>query len=393
MQQFIENTNKNLERHDSEIKNLEEKVVRLAHALPVQKVKQDTPVESGLPTPDSSNTVRQECVMKLEPPRKTHIHKVETLEKRSKVSNALADLGTSISVMPFSMFKHLRVGNLKPVIMMFKIADRSMQSQKGIVENVLGKMHKFIRPIDFVILNIIEDDKVLIILGRPILTTAHAKIDVFGGKISLEVGTENIIFIANEGATQLTVSPIYIIGINRDLFGEFQDSDSNMGIGIDDFVKGIDDLVVYNSVMKRELVYTGNNIAGMVKSSHVFVGCHTFLIDFIILDNINEFVEKGLTEVLFGLPFKENIGLEEDVNMGVLWFKIRDDKTIFNMPRAERKLNKLTTEQHNMMSPILKVSDEDKAKEVCHPFQKIKEYYKGCFNLGNEYKQDQEVID
>ncbi|GKD97174.1 hypothetical protein Tco_1381071 [Tanacetum coccineum] len=73
--------------------------------------------------------------------------------------------------------------------------------------------------------------------------------------------------------------------------------------------------------------------------------------------------------------------------------KIGDDKTIFNMPRAKRKLNKLTIGQHNMMSPILKFSDEDKAKGICHPYQKIKEFYRRCLDLGDEYKQDLEVID
>ncbi|GJY96820.1 hypothetical protein Tco_0513730 [Tanacetum coccineum] len=118
----------------------------------------------------------------------------------------------------------------------------------------------------------------------------------------------------------------------------------------------------YNSVMKQELIYTGNNIVGMEKNVHVFVGCHTFIIDFNILESINKLIEKGPTEVLFRKPFKENIGLEDDINKGVLWFKIGDDKTIFNMPHAKRKLGKLTTEQHNMMSLILKVSDKDKAK-------------------------------
>ncbi|GJU13613.1 hypothetical protein Tco_1136009 [Tanacetum coccineum] len=70
--------------HDSTIKNLEEKVVRLAHALAVRKVKQDTPVKSGIPTPDSSNPVWQECSMKLEPPRQTPIHKVETFAEKVK---------------------------------------------------------------------------------------------------------------------------------------------------------------------------------------------------------------------------------------------------------------------------------------------------------------------
>ncbi|GJZ57762.1 retrovirus-related pol polyprotein from transposon TNT 1-94 [Tanacetum coccineum] len=99
------------------------------------------------------------------------------------VSNALADLGDSISVIPFSMFKRLGLGNPRPVNMVIEMADRSMQSPKGIVENVPVKIHKFMFPVDFVILDIVEDNKVPIILGRPMLATAHARIDVFGGKI------------------------------------------------------------------------------------------------------------------------------------------------------------------------------------------------------------------
>ncbi|GKG15655.1 reverse transcriptase domain-containing protein, partial [Tanacetum coccineum] len=53
------------------------------------------------------------------------------------VSNALADLGARISVMPFSTLKRLGLGNPKPINMMIEIADKSMQSPKGIVENVL----------------------------------------------------------------------------------------------------------------------------------------------------------------------------------------------------------------------------------------------------------------
>nr|GEU48097.1 hypothetical protein [Tanacetum cinerariifolium] len=127
------------------------------------------------------------------------------------VSNALADLGASISVMPFSMFKRLGLGNPRPVNMVIEMADRSMQSPKGIVENVLVKIHKFIFPVDFVILDIVKDNKVPIILGRPMLATVHARIDVFGGKFSLKVGKEQVTFNANEGANPVTVSPVCAI--------------------------------------------------------------------------------------------------------------------------------------------------------------------------------------
>ncbi|GJY58849.1 retrovirus-related pol polyprotein from transposon TNT 1-94 [Tanacetum coccineum] len=428
---FMENTNKNLQRHELTIKKLEKKVVHLAYILADQK--NSAPVMNDIPYASTS----VQCAMKLEPPQETPKTKTfsEKVKKRimetqaneekllkklesepvnttlvndirkipeytrhlqelvlnkiqieelsivklnarfstvlqnelppkekdpgsfvlpciignTTISNALADLGASISVMPFSMFKRLCLGNPRPVNIVIEMADRSMQSPKGIVENVLVKIHKFNFPVDFVILDIVEDNKVLIILGRPILGTAHARIDVFGEKILLEFGKEQVIFNANEGATPVIVSPVCAIKDfdDNNLFSnyedpghnppslnkspnwnpveEFKDSDDNLGIGIDDFV-AIDDLwdkldhgsltnkqplkleffsirnrvnrynpynlqitckirfvnfnpyidpispfnimsrAAYNSIIKRELVYTGNNIVGKAKN-------------------------------------------------------------------------------------------------------------------------------
>ncbi|GKC34063.1 putative reverse transcriptase domain-containing protein [Tanacetum coccineum] len=106
--------------------------------------------------------------------------------------------------------------------MVIEMADRSMQSPKGIAENVLVKINKFIFPVDFIILDIIEDDKVPIILGRPTLATAHARIDVFGKKISLEVGTEQITFDINERESPAVISPVCVIN-NFSKINEFDE--------------------------------------------------------------------------------------------------------------------------------------------------------------------------
>ncbi|GJS65730.1 homeodomain-like protein [Tanacetum coccineum] len=47
------------------------------------------------------------------------------------LSNALADLGASICIMPYSLFKRLEHGSLKPIKMAIKMADRSIQSPRG----------------------------------------------------------------------------------------------------------------------------------------------------------------------------------------------------------------------------------------------------------------------
>ncbi|GJW38617.1 serine--tRNA ligase-like protein [Tanacetum coccineum] len=105
---------------------------------------------------------------------------------RLDFNNALADLGASISIMPFSMYKRLGTGKLEPINMVIEMANNTKSIPKGIVKNLLIKIDKFIFPVDFVILYMIEDFRMPIILGRPLLATAHAKVDIFRKTISLE---------------------------------------------------------------------------------------------------------------------------------------------------------------------------------------------------------------
>nr|GEV03646.1 hypothetical protein [Tanacetum cinerariifolium] len=94
-------------------------------------------------------------------------------------NNALADLGPSISVMPLSMYKHLGIGKLEPINMVIEMADNTKCTPTRIVENLLIKIEKFIFLVDFVILDMVKDLRMPIILGRPLLSTAHAKVDIF----------------------------------------------------------------------------------------------------------------------------------------------------------------------------------------------------------------------
>ncbi|GKB06896.1 hypothetical protein Tco_0835129 [Tanacetum coccineum] len=108
--------------------------------------------------------------------------------------NALADLGASVSVMPLSTYLNLGLGKLAHTKLTVELADRTVKYLKGIAENVLVGIGKFVFPVDFIILDMPEDIKVPLILGRPFLSTARAKIDVFKRKITLRVGEEKIIF-------------------------------------------------------------------------------------------------------------------------------------------------------------------------------------------------------
>ncbi|KAI3776015.1 hypothetical protein L1987_45775 [Smallanthus sonchifolius] len=109
-------------------------------------------------------------------------------------AHALADLGASINLMPFSLFEKLGLGELTPTRMSLSLADRSVKYPRGIIENLLVKVDKFVFPVDFVVLDMEADERVPIILGRPFLRTSKAIIDVFDGKISLRAGDEIVTF-------------------------------------------------------------------------------------------------------------------------------------------------------------------------------------------------------
>ncbi|KAD5960699.1 hypothetical protein E3N88_12171 [Mikania micrantha] len=110
------------------------------------------------------------------------------------VSNALADLGASINLMAYAVFEKLGVEEHKPTRMSIQLADRSVKYPRGIVENLLVKINRFVFPVDFVILDIDEDNNVPLILGRPFLATARALIDVCSGKLTLRVYDEEVTF-------------------------------------------------------------------------------------------------------------------------------------------------------------------------------------------------------
>nr|GEX63118.1 hypothetical protein [Tanacetum cinerariifolium] len=203
------------------------------------------------------------------------------------VSNALADLGASINVMPFYLFKCLGMGNPRPIRMLIEIADKSI------------------------------------------------------------------------------VEPFEVLS----------DSESEIRIGLEDFSVNLEELLDEQALQ-----------FGQFKMLQ-------FMVDFIVLEDVSELIENGLIEILLERPFKDSSGIEESVMEWMVWFKIGGDKTNFQMPKAISRFRHLSTKQCNMMTPILRISDEDKTNGFDRAHQKIKGFYKGCLELGDEYKKDEKVID
>ncbi|GJT65144.1 putative reverse transcriptase domain-containing protein [Tanacetum coccineum] len=128
--------------------------------------------------------------------------------------NALVDLGASVGVMPLSTYLNLGLGELAHTKLTVELADRTVKYPKGIAKNVLVGIGKFVFPVDFIILDMPEDIKVPLILGRPFLYTGGAKIDVYKRKITLMVREERIIFKSVKPASSL-IKRVYMLSLRE----------------------------------------------------------------------------------------------------------------------------------------------------------------------------------
>ncbi|GKA94045.1 reverse transcriptase domain-containing protein, partial [Tanacetum coccineum] len=108
--------------------------------------------------------------------------------------NALADLGASINLLPYSVWKDLSFPELTPTCMTLELVDRSITELVGIAKDVCLMVGKFQFLADFMVVDFEPDPRVPLILGRSFLKTSRALIDVYEDEITLRVGKEAITF-------------------------------------------------------------------------------------------------------------------------------------------------------------------------------------------------------
>ena len=108
------------------------------------------------------------------------------------VDKCLLDLGASVNLLPYSVYKQLGLGELKPTDITLSLADRSVKVPKGIVEDVIVKVNEFYFPADFVVLDtepVMNPGRhIPVILGRPFLATSDAVIRCRNGVMTLAFG-------------------------------------------------------------------------------------------------------------------------------------------------------------------------------------------------------------
>ncbi|GJU39033.1 hypothetical protein Tco_1191990 [Tanacetum coccineum] len=143
----------------------------------------------------------------------------------------------------------------------------------------------------------------------------------------------------------------------------------------------------YNTIMVDGLDGAGRNLVAIVRDVYVFVGSFTYITDFVMLEDIGEFIMSNMAEVLMGRPFRKITKLKYDPKGLVSFTKIFDTYTY----RMSRTIPRLKNFLWSKVPPLLELSQNALMNGLRHPHEKNKFTYKNCLNLGPEYQVNESM--
>ena len=112
------------------------------------------------------------------------------------IDHALLDLGASVTLLPYSVYEQIGLGELKPAQVTLQLADRSVKVPQGIIDDVLVKVNKFFYPVNFIVLDTEPMQNSMkqtpVILGRAFLATANANINYHTGVMDVSFGNMKV---------------------------------------------------------------------------------------------------------------------------------------------------------------------------------------------------------
>ncbi|GJW03087.1 hypothetical protein Tco_1561943 [Tanacetum coccineum] len=94
----------------------------------------------------------------------------------------------------------------------------------------------------------------------------------------------------------------------------------------------------YNTIMVDRLEGTRKNLIAIIRDVYVFVGSFTYITDFVVLEDIGEFIMSDMDEVLMGRPFRKITKLKYDVAKGLVSFTKIFDTYTYRIPRTITRL-------------------------------------------------------
>ncbi|GJX30491.1 hypothetical protein Tco_0238570 [Tanacetum coccineum] len=149
--------------------------------------------------------------------------------------------------------------------------------------------------------------------------------------------------------------------------------------------------MMHNWIMRRKLnpredANRGiSNFTRRIKGMHVFVGNFTYVVDFMIVEDISSILDPRLSQVVLGKPFIEISSMTHDPSVGAVRFIREDDEVAYKMPHKIEQCNSLLDLEKEHTKSVYLRNKEDKRRGVEYVMSKILGFYKECLELGPKY--------
>ncbi|GJZ91430.1 hypothetical protein Tco_0663357 [Tanacetum coccineum] len=149
--------------------------------------------------------------------------------------------------------------------------------------------------------------------------------------------------------------------------------------------------MMYNWIMRQKLNpkdYANGgicNFTGRIKGMHVFIGNFTYVVDFMIVEDINSILDPRLSQVVLGKPFIDLSDMTHDPHEGAVRFIRGTDEVAYKMPHKIEQYNSLSNLEKEHTKSVYLRNKKDKRRGVEYVMSKVLGFYKECLELGPEY--------
>ncbi|GKA90755.1 hypothetical protein Tco_0812625 [Tanacetum coccineum] len=149
--------------------------------------------------------------------------------------------------------------------------------------------------------------------------------------------------------------------------------------------------MMYNWIMRRKLNPRENanggisNFTGRIKGMHFFVGNFTYVINFMIVEDISSIIDHRLSQVVLGRPFVEISNMTHDPPKGDVRFIKGTNKVAYKMPHKIEQYDSFSNLEKEHTKSVYLRNDEDKKRGVEYAISKILRFYKEWLELGPKY--------
>ncbi|GJW81081.1 hypothetical protein Tco_0145056 [Tanacetum coccineum] len=149
--------------------------------------------------------------------------------------------------------------------------------------------------------------------------------------------------------------------------------------------------MMYNWIMRRKIDLRENldrgvsNFIGRIKGMHFFIRNFTYIIDFMIVEDISLIIDHRLSQVVLGRPFVKISNMTHDPPKCVVRFTNGTNEVSYKTPYKIEQYNSLSNLEKEHTKSVYLRNDGDRRRGVEYVMSKILGFYKECLELGPEY--------